>query len=73
MCGGSGRLPLPEEFAETLAALRRAGISAAADLCDLMGVSHSSMCNRLARLYREGLVTRRKVGKEWLYAAKVAA
>jgi MarR family len=51
---------LPEHLVETLSAIREAGLISNADLAAKLGINHTACNNRATRLFKLGLVHRRK-------------
>lgn len=68
-CGGSGRVPLPDVYAETLRLLReQPGEINGAGLARLAGCAVTTMNNRLVRLESWGIVAGRVNGRERLWS-----
>ncbi len=65
-CRGSGRVDLPLELRDTLAAMR--GDCRAPELAATLDIMGTAMCNRLHKLEELGLVKRvGKRGKAWVW------
>lgn len=69
-CGGTGHAPLTTVMSKTLSRLKAHGPITAYQLIKIMGVPHSTACNRLMDLVTHGLATREEVDGIYQYTAK---
>lgn len=72
-CRGTGRVPLGDEYAATLAALARLGEASGADMGRALGIKFTAANNRLAALEKHGLAVSRRAGRKRLFRAKETA
>lgn len=70
-CGGTGLVPLVPSLQQTLNALA-GGPRTASELSDHLGIPRTAMNNRLEGLRALGLVTRDRVTRGHVYAAKAS-